>query len=303
MSGGTQPGSPAAQLGLSPAFLNQLRALVLQNRRMLPGPAAGRRRSPRAGSSVELMDYRNYAPGDDLRRLDWNVYARLDALFVRVFRAEENLLVRIYLDISRSMAFGVPPKIELARRMAGALAYIALLGHDRVEVAACGGAAVQMPPLAAGEPAAARIWQFLAGLSAEGRGDFARQVLEAAGRRREPGLTFVLSDGLFEGGLIPALRALRAAGHELAVIHLLDREELQPLLTGDWRLTDAEESTRQVEVTLAAATVRQYEERVRAYIEQVQHFCRRQGAGYFLVTSDTPLEDAVFGMLRGRLMS
>lgn len=295
-------GKLASQLGYTPAFLNQLRALVLQNKRMLPGPGAGRRRSPRAGSSVELMDYRNYVFGDDLRRLDWNVYARLDALFIRVFRAEENLLVRFYLDGSRSMAFGDPPKIGLARRLAGALAYIALLGYDRVEMAACGGPALQYIPTASGEVGAARIWQFLSQLTAAGGGDFTRQVIEAASRIREPGLTVVISDGLFDGGLIPTLKALRAANHELAVIHLLDRQELDPTLEGDWRLTDMEDPGRQVEVTLTPVTTGEYRERIRAYIQEVRDFCRKQGAAYFLITSETPLEDAVFGVLRGQLI-
>lgn len=298
----TGAGSAAAALGYSPAFLNQVRALVLQNKRMLPGPGAGRRRSIRSGSSVELMDYRPYVHGDDLRRLDWNVYARLNTLFMRIYRAEENLLVRIYTDISRSMSFGQPPKIELARRLAGALAYVSLLGYDRVETAACGGASLQLLPTAQGEMGAARIWQFLARLTADGRGDWSRQALEAASRLREPGLTLLISDGLFEGGLIPTLKRVRAQGHEVAVIQVLDREELEPLLEGDWRLTDAENPDRQVEVTLTPVTGGDYRERVRAYTAELRDFCRRQGAAYYLIPADTPLEDALFGMMRGQLI-
>ncbi len=295
-------GKLAAQMGFSPAFLNQLRALVLQNKRMLPGPGAGRRRSPRAGSSVELMDYRNYVPGDDLRRLDWNVYARLDTLFIRVFRAEENLLVRIYLDVSRSMAFGDPPKFDLARKLAGALAYMGLVGHDWVETAACGGPSLQFVPTASGEVGTARIWQFLAALEPDGRGDFSRHAAEAAGRIREPGLTILISDGLFEGGLIPTLKMLRAAGHELAVIQVLDREELEPALEGDWRLTDAEDPDRRVEVTLTPVTAGDYRERIRGYMQELRDFCRKQGAAYFLVPGETPVEEAIFGIFRSTLV-
>ncbi|HYF94524.1 MAG TPA: DUF58 domain-containing protein [Symbiobacteriaceae bacterium] len=294
-------GTLAQQLGYSPAFLNQIRAMVLQNKRMLPGPGAGRRRSPRAGSSVELMDYRNYVPGDDLRRLDWNVLARLDQSFVRVFRAEENLLVRIYLDISRSMSFGEPPKIALAKSLAGALAYMGLLGDDRVETAALGGRAVQLIPTAMGEHGTARVWSFLAGLRADGRGDLLRHAAEAANRIKEPGLTILITDGLLEGGLTPVLRALQAMRHELAVIEVLDREEMEPTLEGDWRLTDAENPDRQVEVTLTPVTAGDYRQRISAYTRELQDFCRRQGAAYFLVPAHTPLPDAVFGLLRGTL--
>jgi uncharacterized protein (DUF58 family) len=295
-------GKLAAQLGFTPAFVGQLRALVLRNKRMLPGPGAGRRRSPRAGASVELMDYRNYVPGDDLRRLDWNVLARLDTLFVRVFRAEENLLVRVYLDISRSMAFGEPAKFSLARPLAGALAYMGLLGQDRVETAALGGPTLQLIPTASGEVGTARVWQFLTGLQPTGAGDIQRQALEAASRLREPGLTLLITDGLMEGGLVPTLKSLVAMGHEVAVIQVLDREELEPTLEGDWRLTDAENPGRQVEVTLTPVTAGEYRQRIAQYTQDLRDFCRRHGLAYFLVPNDTPVEDAVLGLLRGTLV-
>jgi uncharacterized protein (DUF58 family) len=296
-------GKYASDLGFTPRFLNQLRGLVLQNKRMLPGPGAGRRRSPRSGSSVELMDYRNYVHGDDLRRLDWNVYARLDSLFIRVFRAEENLLVRIYVDVSRSMSYGDPAKFSLGRQLAGALAYSALIGYDRVETAACGGRALQYVPTASGEVGAARIWQVLTNLQAAGRGEFARHVTEAASRLREPGLTILLTDGLFDGGLIPTIKSLLAANHEIAVVQLLDRQELEPLLEGDWRLTDMEEPGRQVEVTLTPVTTSDYLQRIQGYTQELRDFCRRHGAGYFLIPSDTSVEDAVFSMMRGSLVT
>jgi uncharacterized protein (DUF58 family) len=294
-------GTLAQQLGYSPSFLNQLRALVLQNKRMLPGPGAGRRRSPRAGSSVELMDYRNYVPGDDLRRLDWNVLARLDSLFVRVFRAEENLLVRVYVDVSRSMAFGEPSKFALARSLAGAVAYMGLIGYDRVETAAIGGPGLQIVPTASGEPGTARVWSFLANLTPDGRGDILRQTVEAATRLKEPGLTIVITDGLVEGGLTPTLRALLAMRHEVAVVQILDKEELEPSFEGDWRLTDAENISRQVEITLTPVTAGDYRQRIAAYTHELRDFCRKQGAGYFLLPAHTPLPDAIFGMLRGTL--
>lgn len=294
-------GRYAAELGISPRFLNQLRALVIQNKRMLPGPGAGRRRSPRAGSSVELMDYRNYVHGDDLRRLDWNVYARLDALFIRVFRAEENLLVRLYVDISRSMAFGDPPKAKLAASLAGALAFAALVGQDRVEAAALGGQALQFIPTASGEVGAARVWAFLAGLKPDGTGDLHRHLREAAGRLREPGLTILISDGLFEGGLIDSLKALLAMGHEPVLIHLLDREEWEPTLEGDWRLTDSEDPQQRVEVTLTPVTAGDYRGRIRQYVDELRDFCRRHNAGYYLVSAETPVEEVLLSMMRGSL--
>jgi uncharacterized protein (DUF58 family) len=200
------------------------------------------------------------------------------------------------------MIFGSPTKMDLARKLAAALSFTALVGYDRVEVAGCGGASLRYASPASGEVGAARLWQFVAGLQADGRGDFTRQVVEAAGRLREPGLTIVISDGLFDGGLVPALKALRAANHELAVVHLLDREELEPSVEGDWRLTDGEDPERQVEVTLTPVTGGDYRDRIAAYCRDLKEFCRKQGGSYFLVPGDTPVEDAVFGMMRGSLI-
>ena len=106
----------------TPEFLHKLEALGLATRQSLAGPGIGPRRSPRLGMSVEFSDFRNYAPGDDYRRIDWNAYARLERLFLRLYRAEENLTVSLLLDTSRSMAWGEPSKFDLACRVAGALA-------------------------------------------------------------------------------------------------------------------------------------------------------------------------------------
>ena len=118
----------------TPDFLHKLEALELATRGSLAGPGIGPRRSPKVGTSVEFSDFRNYAPGDDYRRIDWNAYARLERLFLRLYRAEENLTVSLLLDNSRSMAWGEPSKFDLACRVAGALAYLALLRYDRVGV-------------------------------------------------------------------------------------------------------------------------------------------------------------------------
>ncbi len=286
----------AGQLGLTPDLLERLRALGLQGRRMQPGAGAGRRRSVRAGSSVELMDYRNYVPGDDFRRLDWNVYARLEKLFLRIYRAEENLRVRILLDNSRSMDHD--HKWLLARSLAGALAYVALVRYDRVEAATCGGGRVQSTPPVTGEAGAERIWRFLADLPATATGDLNQGLAEAGLRSREPGLSIVLTDGLYPGGCTPGLTRLLAAGHDVVLAQVLAPTELDPDLEGDWRLVDVEAAAGPAEVTVAPATVAAYRQRLAAYLAELEGFCRRRGAVYLRLPANLDLATAVMTLCR-----
>lgn len=302
--------TPAEALGLSPQLLARLRGLALQNRMLHPGPGAGRRRSPRAGSSVELMDYRNYTPGDDFRRLDWNVYARLERLFLRVYRAEENLLVRVLLDTSASMGFGEPSKLQFAKAMAGALAYVALAGYDRVVVAGCGGAPTEpLPPGSSGsrltamrptsgEHAAARVWEFLTRLEAHGTADLDRALAEAGRTVREPGLTVVLTDALYPGACQRGLKSLLEARQEVALLQVLAPDELDPDLTGDWRLRDAENPDHHVEVTLTPAHLQAYRRRLEEYTAELSGFCRSNGILFSQVSSSMPVDEALFGLWR-----
>jgi len=121
---------------LEPKFLAQLDRLSLVSRRLRAGQIQGERRSPNRGGSVEFADFRTYAPGDDFRQIDWNAYARLERLFVKLFVAEEDLTVHLLLDASQSMAWGEPDKWRFGRRLAAALGYVALVGLDRVTGAA-----------------------------------------------------------------------------------------------------------------------------------------------------------------------
>src|SRR5438270_7789335 len=133
---------PQAASLFEPGFVRVLESLTLAGKRVPSGRAAGQWRSRTSGSSVEFSDYRTYAPGDEYRRIDWNAYARLERLFVRLYRAEEDLALTVLLDTSASMAWGTPKKARLAAQLAGALAFIALQSGDRVEIVAVQGGGV-----------------------------------------------------------------------------------------------------------------------------------------------------------------
>src|SRR5882762_10784720 len=121
---------------LEPQFLARLEQLELVSRKIFMGRMKGERRSKRKGQSVEFADYRNYVVGDDLRHLDWNLYARLDRLFLRLFLEEEDLHVYLLIDNSLSMDFGTPSKLHLAKQIAAALGFVGLTNLDRVVVEA-----------------------------------------------------------------------------------------------------------------------------------------------------------------------
>src|SRR5271168_1207574 len=146
---------------LDPKFLAQLEQLELVSRKIFLGRMKGERRSKRKGQSVEFADYRNYVIGDDLRFLDWNLYARLDRLFLRLFMEEEDLHFYILLDNSKSMDFGAPTKLHYAKQVAAALGFIGLVNLDRVVVQAFSDRLVQTSPVLRGRRSLWRLLDFL----------------------------------------------------------------------------------------------------------------------------------------------
>lgn len=289
----------AATLPFDSSFLRKLELLSLVSRRALPGSGAGLRHSVAAGSSVEFADFRTYAPGDDFRRVDWNAYARLGKLFLRIYVAEENATVSLFLDCSGSMAGGEPPhaKGDFARRLATALAYVALASYDRVAVGTCRARFDAYLPPVAGRGSAGRVWSFLQGQPLEGGTDLGRALQGYAPHTRGPGISIVFSDLLTPSDWRAGLRALRALRQEVTLVQVLAPEELAPSLRGDFTLVDGETGERR-EVTVTAATLKRYRARLAAYTAEIAEFCGRNGIAYAQVSSDTSLEDVVLRLLR-----
>jgi uncharacterized protein (DUF58 family) len=281
----------------TPEFLRKLEALSLATRQSFPGSGAGPRRAPRLGASVEFSDFRSYAPGDDYRRIDWNAYARLERLFLRLYRAEENLNVLLLLDTSRSMAWGQPPKIRLARQIAGALAYIGLVREDRVGAGALGDdLAAYLAPV--GNRARVwQIWEFLESLPCQGSTDLGKALSSLRRRRPRPGLAVVLTDLLTDTDWRGGLRALLALRQEVVLVQVLAPEEMEPGLSGDWRLVDDEDG-RPLEVTLTPRAIKMYRDRLHSYVREVAAYCHGHGITFMQFPGDISVEDAVLGLLR-----
>lgn len=282
---------------LTPAFLTELEAM---RRRLEPkarSGASGERVSRRRGGSAEFDEHRPYAPGDDPRRIDWLAYARTGEPVVKQFRAEEDVVLRLLLDGSASLGFGEPRKIDTARRLAAAIGYLALAGSQRAQVLIAGGregsaGLTQVAAPKRGRSALASLLRELVRVEPLGQVDLSRSLDQVQLAARRPGLLVVMSDFYDAGPVLQALGRARAAGHDLCLIQILSREELEPELEGDFTFVDAETGQR-VELTLDADAKDAYVARLTGLIEELRVFARRHAACYLRVVSGEPLEPVV----------
>jgi uncharacterized protein (DUF58 family) len=283
-----------------PGFMRVLESLTLAGRRVPAGRATGQWRSRSSGSSVEFSDYRTYTPGDDYRRIDWNAYARLERLFVRLYRAEEDLSLAILLDASASMAWGKPSKGRLAAQLAGALAYIALQSGDRVEISACRDAGVveRLPGLR-GEAAASPAWRRLERLELGGATDLNAALAISASYLRGAGLTVVVSDLFSPGGYQQGIDALLGRRQDVLLVHVLTPDEVDPPpdLLGEWRLLDSEPGAP-IEATITPSVLRTYRRLLDSFCQEASDFCRRRGVTYVRLRSDVVLSDVLMRTFR-----
>jgi uncharacterized protein (DUF58 family) len=280
-------------------FLRQLERLGVLMKQPARGGLKGGRRSVKRGQSVEFADYRDYALGDDLRQLDWNVYARLERLFVKLFVEEEDVTITFLLDASPSMAFGRPEKLLFAKRAIAALGYIALAGEDRVVLTALTGRTARRQ---SGLRGAGRVFRLLGNLSAiqptEGPTDLLASARHAGAQLSGRGVVVLLSD-LLDPASERVLRELAATGSELIVLHVLSPDELDPQLEGDLKLVDSESGER-IDVTVDLATIDDYKARLAAWQDSLADLATKRRASYVPLSSDVNLNDLVFAELRRR---
>ena len=252
--------------------------------------------------SVEFADYRPYGAGDDLRYVDWNIYGRLDRLYLKLFVDEEDLYLHLLLDGSGSMRFGEPSKLRYAARLAAALGFVGLASLERV------GVAVVRDRMAEGwSPARGRghflsLLEFAARLRADGPTSLSEGLATYALRSRETGVAVLISDLLDPAGYERGLKALLEHRFDVHVIHVLAPEEINPTLAGDLRLTDAE--TGEVrDLTMDAEALRDYRERLQDFLGRAEAFCRGNEIVYHRVVTDTPVEEMVLRQLKGLLLA
>jgi uncharacterized protein (DUF58 family) len=258
----------------------------------------GERRSPRRGASVEFADFKPYVSGDDFRQIDWNLYARAEKFFLKLFVAEEELTLHLLLDTSRSMDWGEPNKLLYAKRVAGAIGYIALTNLDRVTLHAFGQEReVRLPPQRS-RRGSLPLFRFLQELPPGGTGDLqaiCRRYARTAGR---PGPLLLCSD-LMDAQWQAALQALIGRRFEVTVIHTLAPQEVSPQIEGDVRLIDAE-GGQPIDLTADLDLLRRYEANVRAWREEIATYCAGHGIAYVPLETSLPVEDLLLSLLRRR---
>jgi len=289
---------------LSPALLQRLERLELVSRKIFRGRMKGERISRRKGQSVEFADFRNYVPGDDLRLIDWNLYARLDQLFLKLFQEEEDLHFYALIDTSASMNFGTPNKLRVAKQLAAALGYVGLCRGDRVSVQALGPAGRSAPVIRS----RSALWKMLkyldgvapaANLDAEANVSLHDGVKDFVVRGVSTGVVVLITDLMDKSGYESALRMLIGRQMDVFVLHVLSQEELDPPLRGDRRLIDVEDGDA-AEITVNQYVVDRYQETLKAFLQEARQYCAQRSIMHILVPTDTPVETVMTKYLRSR---
>lgn len=302
---------------LTPQVLRRLEQFQLIAARRAKSSAKGERRSRARGQSVEFADHRNYVLGDDLRYLDWNLFGRLDRLFLKLYEEERELPVRIFLDASESMLFGTPSKFDFARQVAAAIGYVALCGFDRVSVHVFPDLSAQRDSDVAqyntqlairgalrsvrGKKSSLQYFTNLTSLRGGGVADFNGALKRGVLESRQAGVAVVLSDFLDPAGYEPGLMALVGRGFQINAIQILSPEELDPSTFGDLRLVDSETGSLQ-EVTFGKYRLAAYRQSVANYVQRLREFCQARGANFFSCSSGESIEDLLLRQLRSAEM-
>lgn len=306
---------------LTPELLRRLEQFQLLAARRAKSSSKGERRSRARGQSVEFADHRSYVPGDDFRYLDWNLFGRLDKLFLKLYEEERELPVRIFLDASESMTFGEPRKFDFARQVAAAIGYVALCGFDRVSVIPFPNAAnrnggrtetsnIQHPTSNAqqsaiegalrsvrGKKSSMQFFANLNALTSGGGADLNEALRRGALEARQAGLAIVLSDFLDPAGYEAGLTALVGRGFQVNCVQILAPEELAPATFGDLRLVDSESGGLQ-EVTFGRYRMKAYQQTVQNFVQRLREYCTKRGMNFFMAPSNMDLQDLLLKQLR-----
>lgn len=283
-------------------FIARIERLELVSRKIVSGKLRGERRSKRRGHSTEFADFRPYVAGDDLRFLDWNIYGRLDRLFLRVFLEEEDLRLNVLVDASPSMSHGEPQKFLYAKKVAAALSYIGLVNQDRVRLGVFSSRFRPVFGPARGRRQAHRMLDVLQGIEPESGGtDLGASCRDFVLTGSRSGIVIVVTDFFDRRGFEDALRYILASGRstEVFVFHVLSPQELRPELSGDLRLVDAEDGS-EAEVTISKPLLDAYRRTLDRFRSEIQQYSSRRGMHYVFTSTEVPFDKLVLNYMRRR---
>ena len=269
---------------LEEEFLRKLESLRPRLLSRAKGGAGGSRKSKMLGTSAEFSDFREYVPGDDIRRIDWNAFARFEKLFLKLFMEEQESFMTVLLDGSASMENKWPAACKIAE----AFAYTALCGGDRVRMAVMGGKQGMVSSFGMGKGDYLRLSSFLSGCRPEGSGSLSRDILRLD--HYPKGMTLLVSDFLCEDGGKDVLTALGYRGQESCAVQVLSPQEMEPDFTGHVRLLDSE-GLPDLILSIDDEVMRTYQAELKAFLELVQKNCHRSGVPFALMNCGEKVED------------
>ncbi|GDX91719.1 hypothetical protein LBMAG46_17260 [Planctomycetia bacterium] len=281
-----------------PDFLTRLEYLSIMSKRVFRGQLLAQRRTRQTGAGIEFADHREYSPGEDLRYLDWNVYARHGDLLIRRFQEEQDLHLWLLLDCSNSMNLADGRKFDLARQLAAALAWIALADLDRISVLACAAGIVEQFPLTRGRERILPLMQFLQGLTASTpQTSLLESVRQFLHRRPRPGIAVILSDLFDPAGFEAGLDQLRFSGFDLHVIQLHHPLDADPAVLGDAELVDVETGTT-LQTTITEHMLSEYRRLFRQHQDAVRNYCARYNLGCTQSGCQVQFDSLVMAMMK-----
>ncbi len=278
-------------------FQRKLEYLAVVSRRVFSGAMRAERRTKKTGSGIEFADHRDYAPGDDIRYLDWHAFQKFDRLLIRLYEEEEDLAIYFIIDTSASMGFGEGEKLRQAKRLCAALAYVGLANLDRIAIVAATDEISGRMPTTRGKARIFRIFRFLTGIRAEGATDLGEAMKTFVAQHKRKGLAVLISDLYDPEGFERGINVLRFNRFEPYVIHVVDKRDAKPELKGDVRVYDCETGTER-EVTVTAKVLEKYQQAYEAYLEEVQRYCTTRQVSYFRADVEASFDELILRVFR-----
>jgi uncharacterized protein (DUF58 family) len=278
-------------------FQRKLDYLALVSKRVFAGRMRAERRTKKTGSGVEFADHRDYQPGDDFRYLDWNVYQRFDRLLLRLFEEEEDLAIYMIVDCSSSMGFGDAKKLRYAKRTAAALAYVGLANLDRVSIVSTTDKVCGRMPATRGKARIFKVFRFLRELQPEGQTSLEDALKTFVAQNKRRGLAVLVSDLYDPHGFERGINVLRYNKFDPFVVHVVDKNESKPKLSGDVLLYDCETGDER-EVTVTARVLQRFEEAYAKYLADIDRFCTSKQVPYIQADVTVPFDELILRVFR-----
>lgn len=289
---------PRPKLEFDSEFMHKLEYLNVVARKILAGSLRADRRSIRKGSSAEFADHRAYVAGDDPRHVDWHLFGRLEEVFLKLYREEENLHLTVLVDTSDSMNLGRQHKLNHALRLSAAMAYIGMANMDTAQVVPFSDRMHTPSGHMKGKAKLRRMLDKLGEIEPSGITHMDQALSEYAKRERRRGVIYVISDFLDLDGFRQGLDLLAKSRHDVNILHVLDDMDMRPNIRGDLRLVDSE--TKQVrDVTVTDNMLDRYEEAIQDHVQSVKSYCTKKEIAYFAAPTGKPFDDLVLSLLRG----